>query len=760
MKTALDHLASYVTGRGRTAAHASLRRSVRRLARRATILVARAALSLAQGVQRAGSCASDHAGRLAARLEIVSVRRRSIELGIERLKDAEWRLHDGERRYRDLLDAQTDIIARTDSDGRLTFVNRAFCHVFAVEPAGVLGTIWRFTVLEGERPAAGSGPRLCFELTISTSLGARRLAFEETSGGDGGRQLVGRDVTEERAELAALTRARDEAEAANRAKSRFLAAMSHEIRTPMNGILGMTGLLAETDLGPDQRAYTQAIDQSARTLLTIIDEILDLSKIEAGHLEVHPVPFALDHCVQSVVELMAPKAREKGLELVWRIDPDLPRLVVGDETRVRQIVLNLVGNAIKFTDAGGVAVRVTAVAAAPDDAVEPVRAPAAGRVEVQIAVSDTGIGIAEDQQRLIFADFERAQDAVARRRSGTGLGLAISRRLARAMAGDIEVESCPGSGSVFRARLAFGAVEGAGTMQRQGAAQLVRRVLVAVERPLERALLAESLAAHGMDALVVASDPATIDRAAAGIQAGELDLLITDASIGTDSLEPFLSLAQRASGRPLRAIALIDPGQRGDIDRLRAAGLESWLVRPIRPGSLLKQLEAANEWRAFAAETRASAPTASISTDARSSRRTLLLVEDNDINALLARRMGERAGCTVLHARSGPDAVRFTEHLIRDGATVDVVLMDIHMPGMDGYEAARQLRGLWQGAGLKPPPMAALTANAFPEDRRRCLDEGLDDFLAKPFERAELEALLDRWCGDGDNSTMVEHVAA
>ncbi len=384
-----------------------------------------------------------------------------LEKGIEKLKDLQWELTDNETRYRDLLDSQNDIITRVDTRGRLTFVNRAFCRTFDVEAGEILGTPFKPEVLQHEGDSRGlsePGRRQRFEELVLTADGARWFAFEQhaITGEDGlvrEIQLLGRDVTEQRRVQTTLAEARDQAEAANRAKSRFLAAMSHEIRTPMNGILGMADLLSETELSAEQRSYVKAVDQSAKKLLTIIDEILDLSKIEAGKLEIHPAPFPLDECLQSVIELMGPRAREKRLDLAWRLEPDLPRTVIGDETRVRQILLNLVGNAIKFTDAGGITVRVRR--GGPDTPVLPSELAPQGphHLCLSIEVADTGAGIAPHLIASLFAEFEQADDAIRRKRSGTGLGLAISRRLARAMDGDIEVDSALGVGSTFRARL-------------------------------------------------------------------------------------------------------------------------------------------------------------------------------------------------------------------------------------------------------------------------------------------------------------------
>jgi PAS domain S-box-containing protein len=294
-----------------------------------------------------------------------------LERGLEALKDIQWEIRENEARYRDLLDNQADVILRRDSQGRLTFVNQAFCRLFGLERGTVLGRVFSPRVLAGDRAtplAPGSELRKQrYVQQIETARGPRWVEWEEHSvpASDAAIpevQCLGRDITERRRTEADLWEARKQAEAANRAKSRFLAAMSHEIRTPMNGILGMTSLLSDTDLSAEQKTYAHAIERSARTLLTLIDEILDFSKIEADKLQLNSAPLALDECVQGVVELLAPKAYEKGIDIAWAVDPALPRPLLGDEVRLRQIVTNLVGNAIKFTDSGGVL--VTAAAAA------------------------------------------------------------------------------------------------------------------------------------------------------------------------------------------------------------------------------------------------------------------------------------------------------------------------------------------------------------------------------------------------------------
>ena len=679
-----------------------------------------------------------------------------LERGVERLKDLQWELSDNETRYRDLLDSQNDIITRVDTRGRLTFVNRAFCRTFGVEPGAVLGTRFQPEVVQHDvvpRWAPEPGRRQRFEEQVATVDGPRWFAFEQNAiaGEDGTLrevQLLGRDITEQRRAAASLAEARDQAEAANHAKSRFLAAMSHEIRTPMNGILGMVGLLAETPLTPEQRSYAEAIDHSAKNLLTIIDEILDLSKIEAGKLEIHPTPFFLDHCLQGVVELMGPRARERSIDLAWRIEPDMPRTVIGDETRVRQILLNLVGNAIKFTDTGGVSVRVRRGPLADPAVSLSDGADASERVCIEVEVSDTGAGIAADQIRNLFAEFEQADDALRRRQMGTGLGLAISRRLARAMDGDIEVQSTFGQGSVFVARMVVTAAPASRPVTLPLAHRRPCRILLVSSRAQQPILMQETLSSLGIPSEITTANTACAAMERARAAGRSFDTIIADAEEGSAAIGNLIAAARLAEGRGPRTILVVDHSGRSHLENFKSAGCDAYLVRPVRPSSLLTQLNLEPQSAvATSVEPIAPAILPLAETSACPSRgRRVLLVEDNDINALLARRMSERAGCAVHHAANGMAAIALCEELLTAGGSFDLVLMDIHMPGMDGFETTRQARRLYASHGRLAPPIVALTANAFAEDRKRCLEAGLDDYLAKPFDRSELEALLDKWC--------------
>jgi PAS domain S-box-containing protein len=690
-----------------------------------------------------------------------------LERRIEQIQDLEWTLSENEARYRDLLDTQEDVISRRDKDGRLTFVNRAFCRVFGISTKGALGTLYRPVSLERSASPALAGSehprRHRFEERIATSHGARWFAFEEHSveAGDGTCEVqsVGRDITDERQVEAELAHARDQAEAANRAKSRFLASMSHEIRTPMNGILGMAGLLLDTGQTPEQQSYTRAIDQSARTLLALIDEILDFSKIEAGKLALQADPFVLETCVQGAVELLATRAHEKGLEIAWSLEPGVPRQVVGDEPRLRQILLNLVGNAVKFTERGGVLVKVSA---------EPCGDRPAHRV--RIAVKDTGIGLSHQSIKTVFAEFEQADSQVHRRLGGTGLGLAISKRLARAMNGDVTVESSLGRGATFTVDIEFADAPirsvhagDAGVADRR-----VSRVLIASDRLIERRVLAQTLRAMGIEVDETADlDTATLVSNAAA-SGRPIQALIVDAHAeAADAGRLLAEVRARAGAGTPRGFVLLNATGRAMLKEFRNHGFDGYLVRPVRPQSLLTQLnrgpvaEPGTDQVSTAAGTVVGAGRIGGATPPR-----VLVAEDNAINALLVMSMLEKAGCHAVRVANGREAVDAMSRTLEPGGqSFDIILMDVHMPELDGLAATQAIRQLFESAAQagRHPPIVALTANAFAEDRKRCLEAGMDDYLSKPFERGDLERLLDHWLGPpgrGDNAKSDRGAAA
>jgi signal transduction histidine kinase/AmiR/NasT family two-component response regulator len=665
-----------------------------------------------------------------------------LERRFEQLQDLRWELHDTDARYRELLDSLDDMIVRRTASGEIRFVNEAFCRQVSRSREELIGTSWRPDGIEMV-PALTPGPRrYCQKLMLAA--GERWIEWEEhpvpgSGHGAAEQQAVGRDITERCRYEAELRTARDAAEAANRAKSRFLASMSHEIRTPMNGILGMASLLDDTPLTPEQQTYTRAIDHSARNLLTLIDEILDFSKIEAGKLTLVNEAFTIPQTVQSAVELLAPRAHDKKLEMVSRVDPGVPSVVVGDPARVRQVLLNLISNAVKFTDRGGISVRVSMTDGAA----------ASGQRRIVFAVTDTGIGLSDTDMTALFAEFEQADAAVLRRDGGTGLGLAISKRLARAMGGDISVESLPGRGSTFRFELPVG-VPQAGDPQPQatvlaGGTAGPQRVLLAFDRLMERATLLATLETAGIPAQEAsASDAVTAIESAARL-GQPFDTIIVDGTGEPEALGAVLEAARHfAPGREVCGVVLVNVLARPALAEFRKLGFAAYLMRPVRPQSLLEQI-GPSHWggtrlSVTPAQERAVEPPAA----AEPPRKTVLLAEDNAINALLATRMLEREGFAVTLVTNGRSAVTAVENaLAADETLFDLILMDIFMPKMDGVEATAAIKRLCEGRPC--PPVIALTANAFAEDRQRYLELGLDDYLSKPFDRAALMDVLARW---------------
>jgi len=693
-------------------------------------------------------------GRRQADLDAVSAR---MERRLERLRDAQWELSEREARYRALLDAQEQAIVRRDDTGNLTYANRAFIETFGLCAETALGKPYRIEGCGGDESAplsvADGIGRKSYVQHALTASGPRWIAWEEqivtSPTGRKEVQSVGRDITEQRQWEEDLAQARDDAQAANLAKSRFLASMSHEIRTPMNGILGMAGLLLDTAQTPEQQSYTKAIDQSARTLLALVDEILDFSKIEAGKLELYEAPFAIEDCVQAAVELLAPRAHEKGLEIAWSICAELPRIVVGDEARVRQILLNLLSNAVKFTETGGVIVRVLPD---PGETADP-------DVLITIEVQDTGIGLTEEDMRDLFCEFAQVDSAMRRGHGGTGLGLPISMQLARAMRGEIRVASEPGKGSVFTAKLMLKregidaqAVKGGERTQEPRVLVDTGYVLLAFDRLLERRALLEGLSAVGVRATEVDFSCAARVLADAAESGMPFDRLVIDGTEGPVAAGAVLAEARRLNrlGK-VRGVVLVDVMTRAALAEFRAVGFDAYLVRPVRPASMLMHLALCRDVPNAGSGAQLSdgvlrAPTLPLMV----SPRRVLLAEDNEINALLAKRVLEKCGCEYIAVGNGLEAVEAARNaMLGEAAAIDLVLMDIFMPQLDGIEAARAIKSLYAESGclFAAPPIVALTANAFAEDRQRYLAAGMDDYIAKPFDRANLEAVLLRWVG-------------
>ena len=515
-------------------------------------------------------------------------------------------------------------------------------------------------------------------------------------------------------ELREASAACERAQAANEAKSRFLANVSHEVRTPLNGILGMAELLGATALDAEQDTYVAAIRSSGSALASLIDEILDFSKIEAGKVELSNESFDLVALVEGVVELMAPRAQGKSLEIASTITADVPQRVIGDPVRLRQILLNLTGNAVKFTEEGGVGLRVSV---------------AEGDVPLlRFDIIDTGPGVPAERRAAIFEDFEQADSSTTRLHGGTGLGLAISKRLAERMGGSLSLaEQTAGQGSLFTILLPLPSEGGA---RRALPALAARTALVVAPSPFEAPFLAERLADAGVRVLLL-EDP---ESALACLrQERYFDLVIIDCALG-EAVTSDLGAAARAAGAG-QTLVLFSPYERRAFGQTSARGFDGWLVKPVRSQTLF----------ALAGKSPPTAPPLSSVTAppwSPTSGLTVLLAEDNAINALLATRHLQKLGASVTHAPDGLTALALTEAAFEAGTPYDALVLDIRMPGLDGLEVARRVRLAEIARGARPAFLIALSADLVDAERRSASRAGIDAFLGKPISFARLEAAL------------------
>jgi PAS domain S-box-containing protein len=661
---------------------------------------------------------------------IISNRRLRAEVSrsqqrCEQLADHNWELQEAEERAKSLLETQGDLIVRRDAKGCITYVNDAFCALAGQAHDSLLGTATELSVLEqGKTALLPDGTRI-HDQKIMTAAGARWLAWREVivraEADDRVEvQSVGRDITDRANVEHALGEARDAAEAANRAKSRFLAMVSHEIRTPLNGILGMTDLLLDTPLTPEQMTYVRAAKTSGDTLLSLIAEILDFSKIEAGKLALEARPFSLITLIEEVVELLGPRAQAKGLEIASDVDERLPTRVIGDDARLRQVLLNLASNAVKFTEIGGVSVIVER-GKQPD--------------EVIFRVCDTGIGIAATQQARIFLEFEQADTGATRKFGGTGLGLAISKRIVERMGGSISVASVPGAGATFCVAMMLAAAD-SHEPDFIAPELTARAVLIVAPDSIEAALVARRLTRWGANVQI-----ADAKTAAALLFKQHWDTVIVDHALGAATTA---SCVASIGATIARRIVLITPSERHGLAALKQAGFTGYLVKPVRAASLKAQLVADDAFddSAVANTEKTSVPPDGTMADERKRKRlAILIAEDNEINALLARSLLTKLGHHPTTAANGAEALAAWHAAHAAGTPYDLVLMDLHMPGTDGIEAARRMRLAEADSGRRTP-IIALTANAFAEDREACLAAGMDGFLVKPLDREQLAAVL------------------
>ncbi|MES3021465.1 MAG: response regulator [Pseudomonadota bacterium] len=667
---------------------------------------------------------------MGASLAAMLAERGAAELSLRRAKELTERL----------IDSANVAIVGLDRAGRVRIFNHSASAMTGYPAPAVLGQVWRELAQLGDQHAArwpdaggfGAVPA-SDEYELTTAAGARRcVAWRNTVLGDEGGEVAlmsfGIDVTEQRAAFEATREAQELAEAATRSKSEFLANMSHEIRTPMNAVIGMTRLALDTELDARQRNYLEKVDRAAHGLLGIINDILDFSKIEAGKLRFERRPMLLRQTLDHLAGISALRAQQKGLELLFDIGPDVPLEMLGDPLRLGQVLLNLVNNAIKFTDRGEVIVSIRT---------EPGRA---DEVHLRFEVRDSGIGIRPEQAARLFESFAQADASTTRTHGGTGLGLAISRKLVELMDGRLWLESEYGSGSRFLFTARFGRQAWGGNHGAGGADLGALKVLVVDDNAAAREIMQAILASMQMRAVAALSGPAAIAELARAERAGEpYQLVLMDWIMPSmDGLAAIRAIrADPAISRTL-AIIMVTAYSRDDLlaqaGDLHGLGV---LDKPVTPSSVLDAIVDGMKGGALAAAPRA-LPQRRMGAALRTLRaRRVLLVEDNEVNQELALDILNKLGLHVSVAGNGEVALRMLGE-----QAFDAVLMDCQMPVMDGFEATRQIRAQERFAGL---PVLAMTANAMSGDRERCLAAGMNEHIAKPIDQDALALTLAQW---------------
>jgi len=653
------------------------------------------------------------------------------------------RLDEERHLLHELMDNLPDHIYFKNREGRFTLVNKSQAACFGCgDVRDLIGkTDFDFFTAEHAQAAWNDEQDLVREHAPMISkeeketwmdgretwVSTTKLPFRDSHGQITGTFGVSRDITDRKRIEQELSAAKKAAEDASRAKSEFLANMSHEIRTPMNGILGMTELALETELTPEQREYLGMVHSSAESLLTIINDILDFSKIEAGRLEMDRIEFDLRDCVEETARALSLRAASKDLELLCEIRPEVPAAVTGDPVRLRQVIVNLLGNAIKFTESGSVALLVTAPRAAED----------AG--ELMFTVSDTGVGIPEEKQDLIFEAFAQADASTTRLFGGTGLGLSIAARLVEMMDGRIWVESVPGEGSRFHFTAHFGVPrQPVGSAPSASDAHLRDlRVLVVDDNATNTRLLSDMLGGWGAQAATAGDVTEALGKLVHERRAGTaIRLVLADVLLpGEDGF----ALASRIRQDPELAdtpiIMLASGGRPGDLVRCRELGLSAYLMKPIRRAELRAAILNALGEHGSANPPENAPDRSAISASHRSLR--VLVAEDNPVNQRLVVRILEKLGHSVVLANDGHQAVTA---ILRE--EIDLVLMDVQMPDMDGLQATRAIREHETKTGRRHT-IVAMTAHAMKGDEERCLEAGMDGYLSKPIQLHKVREYLE-----------------
>jgi PAS domain S-box-containing protein len=664
-----------------------------------------------------------------------------------RRRDSEQQVRSKDREMARILESTDEAFVSMDAVGAITAWNAQAERLYGWTAPEVLGRPLTDTIMPPAARAAYRAELAGYRVGHDSAVVGKRVEMAglhrdgheipvEVSvwahDGGGGFSAFVHDITARVAIQTELEAARDQAMRASRLKSEFLANMSHEIRTPMNGVIGMSGLLLNTDLDATQRDYTETVCSSAEALLTVIDDILDFSKIEAGKMDVETVTFDLRSVVEESAVLLAARAQQKGLELTCEIDPAVPVALKGDPGRLRQVLLNLLGNAVKFTAEGEVNVGARVIAHEADD-----------MVTVELSVRDTGIGINEAGLEHLFDAFTQAESSTSRRYGGTGLGLAISRQLVELMGGTLAVTSEPGSGSTFRAGIPF-LIGSAGAGRSDDVDFVGLRALIVDDNATNQRVLHEMITDWGcLGTSVSGAHEALLFLRQAADTLNPTGVILLDLNmpnIDGYGLARMIRADPRLAHIPM--IMLTSSAQRGEVEKTEQAGIAAYVTKPVRSTQLRIALNVALD-PAREIHPRISTPPvletgATPSTDDPNRRESVLLVEDNTVNQRVFSAMATSIGYHVDVAANGFEALEALEH-----QRYSAVFMDCQMPVMDGYETTAKIR---EGEGTaRHTCIIAVTASAMTADRDRCLDAGMDDYLAKPFKTEDLMAALERW---------------
>lgn len=647
-----------------------------------------------------------------------------------RAEEAEKGLRESQRLLRRVIDGSGDGILVSNSNGNVRICNPAAVSLLGLASEEIVGRPLD-SLFPGASMAVDGAASTRIEVAIARRGEDVQIECTLSRMEHAGSTMticVMHDISIRKKIEAAHAAAAENAMRANRAKSEFLAMMSHEIRTPMNGVLGLSGLLLDTSLDDVQRDYVKSIIESGDALMTVINDVLDLSKIEAERMELESADFDVAEVVDSVLQLLSAKASAKGIELCASIEFDVPRKLRGDSSRLRQVLHNLVGNAVKFTEQGGCSVAISLDRTNKDGVV------------ARFAVADTGIGIASQDVPKLFESFSQVDASITRRYGGTGLGLSISKRLVGLMKGEIGVESVPHRGSTFWFTLPLGFAEACFVDDRVDAAELLRgrRALVVDDNAVNRTVLVRQLASFGMVPRAAQDAEAALALLAEGrSQNAPIEVAIVDHMMpGVDGVELARRIRDNAANAGIRLVLCSSAGLITSSHRAAELGFDALMHKPVRQAALLEQLTAL--WRGGAGRAVHARAEPKITVVDGQKVKRVLIVEDSDINQKVARALAEKAGYRCEVAANGIEALA----AIRE-RPYDIILMDVQMPEMDGYTATRRVRGL---AGLiARTPVIGMTANAMKGDREKCLEAGMDDYIAKPINAKEFIQKLEHW---------------